>query len=261
MIGFYEKRIFSYCISLCLIILCCSSVKPLTRSDTILSYYEEGYNSNNWKTRVEAIKAVSSIKNERAENLIIKALNDSHNAVRIEALQILIQRPIKRARPIIRDIALQDSNDNVRWSALMALSQFRDPRDASVFISNCANGDWLIREAAIVGLLSIDDFSTKYVNVDVIVRALHDSSISVIMATLRNLNIRHTQIYYTLIGMLKEKNNIMPSLTIAILNALQLYRLEENDKEVVINFLTHPNSQVRLAAFHTLKRQNQMNNM
>ena len=89
----------------------------------------------------------------------------------------------------------------------------------------------------------------------------YDSSISVIMATLRNLNIRHTQIYDTLIGMLKEKNNITPSLTIGILNALQLYKLEENDKEIVVNFLTHPNSQVRLAAFQTLKRQNLMNNM
>jgi len=259
--SFYEKKIFSCLLLVCFMALCCSSIKPLTNSDAVLSYYEEGYKSDNWETRVEAIRAISGIKGEKAENLIIKALDDSHNAVKIEALQILVHRPIKRARNVIRNIALNNSNDNVRWNAIIALSQFRDPRDASVFIYNFANEDWLIREAAIVGLLSIDDLSTKYVNVDVIVRALHDSSISVIMATLRNLNIRHTQIYYTLIGMLKEKNNITPSLTIGILNALQLYKLEENDREIVVNFLTHQNSQVRLAAFQTLKRQNLMNNM
>ena len=63
--------------------LCCSSIKPLTNSDAVLSYYEEGYKSDNWETRVEAIRAISGIKGEKAENLIIKALDDSHNAVNI----------------------------------------------------------------------------------------------------------------------------------------------------------------------------------
>jgi len=230
----------------------CTSIQPITGYDTVLSYYENGYKSDNWKTRLEAIKAVATIKGERAENLIIQALNDPHNAVKIEALQILSKRPIRRARVYIRELALSSQNDNVRWNALRTLSRYRDPRDASIFIFNFTDEDWLIREASIIGLLSIDDYSTKYIHIDVIIKALDDPSISVKFATLSHLNIQHHSLYSKLIQMLYGQNN-PPSLLVAILKALQPYKIEEKDRDKIIEFLTHSNSDVRITALQTLK--------
>lgn len=237
---------------LSVLIWSCNSIKPITGYDSVLLYYENGYKSDNWKTRLEAVRAVAAIKGERAENLIIKALDDPHNAVKIEALLILSKRPIKRARVHIRELALNSQNDNVRWNALRTLSRYRDPRDVSVFIYNFADEDWLIREASIIGLLSIDDYSTKYIHMDVIIKALDDPSISVKFAVLSHLNIQHGTIYAKLIQMLYGENN-PPSLLVAILKALQAYKIEEKDRDKIIELLTHSNSSVRIAALQTLK--------
>lgn len=230
----------------------CTSIQPITGYDTVLLYYENGYKSDNWKTRLEAVKAVATIKGERAENLIIQALNDPHNAVKIEALQILSKRPIKRARVYIRALAVGSHNDNVRWSALRTLSRYRDPRDASIFIYNFTDEDWLIREASIIGLLSIDDYSTKYIHMGVIIKALDDPSMSVKFATLSHLNIQHHSVYTKLMQMLYGENN-PPSLLVAILKALQMYKIEEEDRDKIIELLTHNNSSVRITALQTLK--------
>lgn len=244
------KGLFVWFISI--LIGSCTSIRPLTGYDTVLAYYENGYKSDNWKTRLEAVRAVAAIKGERAENLIIKALDDSHNAVKIEALQILFKRPIKRARVQVRNLALHNMNGNVRWNALRTLSRYRDPRDASIYIYNFADEDWLIREAAIIGLLSIDDYSTKFIHIDVIVKALDDPSISVKFAVLSHLNIRHQTLYDKLIQMLNVENN-PPSLLVAILKALEVYNIEEKDKGKIIELLTHSSSAVRIAALKTLK--------
>jgi HEAT repeat protein len=235
----------------------CNTIKPITGYDSVLLYYENGYKSDNWKTRLEAIKAVASIKGERAENLIIQALHDPHNAIKIEALQILSKRPIKRARIYIRDLALNSQNDNVRWNALRTLSHYRDPRDVSIFIYNFNNDDWLIREASIIGLLSIDDYSTKYIHMNVIIKALDDPSISVKFAALSHLTIKDTALYSKLIQMLQAENN-PPSLLVAILQALQAYTIEEKDRDKIVELLTHSNSTVRITALHTLKGKKDM---
>ncbi len=235
-----------------MVIVSCTSIQPITGYDSILAYYENGYRSDNWKTRLEAVQAVATIKGQRAENLIIQALYDTHDAIKIEALQILFKRPIKRARAPIRELALNSKSDNVRWNALRTLSRYRDPRDASIFIYNFADEDWLIREAAIIGLLSIDDYSTKYIHMDVIINALDDPSISVKFAALSHLNIQHHTIYTKLIQMLHIENN-PPSLLIAILKALQAYKIEEKDKDKIVELLTHSNSTVRITALQTLK--------
>jgi len=235
----------------------CTSIQPITGYDTVLLYYENGYKSDNWKTRLEAVKAVATIKGERAENLVIKALNDPHNAVKMEALQILSKRPIKRARVYIRELALSSQNDNVRWNALRTLSRYRDPRDASIFIYNFTDEDWLIREASIIGLLSIDDYSTKYIHIDVIIKALDDPSISVKFAALSHLNIQHHSLYAKLIQMLYGENN-PPSLLVAILKALQAYKIEEKDRDKIIELLTHSNSAVRITALQTLKAKKEL---
>ena len=237
---------------LCVVIVSCTSIQPITGYDSILAYYENGYRSDNWKTRLEAVQAVATIKGQRAENLIIQALYDTHDAIKIEALQILFKRPIKRARAPIRELALNSKSDNVRWNALRTLSRYRDPRDASIFIYNFADEDWLIREAAIIGLLSIDDYSTKYIHMDVIINALDDPSISVKFAALSHLNIQHHTLYTKLMQMLHIENN-PPSLLIAILKALQAYKIEEKDKDKIVELLTHSNSTVRITALQTLK--------
>ncbi len=248
------KKIFSglFLWFLSILIGACTSIRPLTGYDTVLVYYENGYKSDNWKTRLEAVRAVAAIKGERAENLIIKALDDPHNAVKIEALQILFKRPIKRARIQVRNLALHNMNDNVRWNALRTLSRYRDPRDASIYIYNFADEDWLIREAAIIGLLSIDDYSTQYIHIGIIIKALDDPSISVKFAVLSHLTIRDQTLYDKLIQMLSMENN-PPSLLVATLKALEVYKIEEKDKGKIIELLTHNSSAVRIAALKTLK--------
>ncbi len=230
----------------------CNSIKPITGYDSVLLYYENGYKSDNWETRLEAIKAVARIEGERAENLIIQALHDSHDAIKIEALQILSKRPIKRARVYIKDLALNSQNDNVRWNALRTLSCYRDPRDVSIFIYSFNNEDWLVREASVIGLLSIDDYSTKYIYMNVIIKALDDPSISVKFAVLSHLTIKDAVLYSKLIQMLHAENN-PPSLLVAILKALQAYTIEEKDRDTIVELLTHSNSTVRITALHTLR--------
>lgn len=235
----------------------CTTVRPLSNYDAILVYYENGLKSDNWQTRIEAVKGAAAIKGERAENVIIEALKDTHNIVKIEALQILYNKPIKRAQIEIRKLALYSDNDNVRWNALLTLSRYRDPRNAAIFKYNFENDDWLIREASIIGLLTIDDLSTQYVYIDVILKALNDPSYSITIAALSNLRFNHPDIYNTLINML-EKDDIInqPELIIKTFGVLRNYTIPENDKKKLIKFLTHNNTAVRIEALKTLKQKN-----
>ncbi|MCX8122567.1 MAG: HEAT repeat domain-containing protein [Spirochaetes bacterium] len=253
------KKIFNglYIWFIFITVVSCSSFRPLTGYDALLLYYENGYKSDNWKTRLEAIQAVATIKGDRAENLIIKALEDSHIAVKVEALHILSKRPIKRAHAYVKDLALYSNNDNIRWEALKTLSRYRDPRDAAVFIYNFSNEDWLVREASIVGLLSIDDYSTKYIHIDSIIKAMDDSSISVKLAALAHLTITHPALYNKLILMLSTENNT-PSLIVAILKALQAYTIKEKDRDKIVELLTHSSATVRIAALQTLKNKKEL---
>lgn len=257
MIRFCEKKIFNLPLVLCasIVMTSCTAMQTVPASDAVLDYYEEGYNSRNWKTRVDALQSIASVRGERADSLIVKGLEDSHNAVKIAALQILSDRVVKKAHVPIKELALKSENSNIRWNAVKALSRYRDPRDASVFIYNFGHDDWLIREAAIVGLLGIDDYSTKYVHGNVIVKALDDPSISVKLAALSNLTVKHPLIYSSLIKMINNENLKKPTLLAEVVKALQMYSIEEKDRDIIINLLSHDSVHVRIAALNTLRAQ------
>ncbi len=216
------------------------------------------YESANWQVRRSAIRELASYKIREAEAVLVKALDDSHTLVRVEALEGLEKTENVTARRRIRALAEYERNNNVRWQAIRVLRGFRDPRDAVVFAKGLSIDDWLIREESIKGLLSIDDFAIKYVSVPYILQALEDSSINVRIAAIENLSVRDERIYAALAAMLDDEVMTKHSLLKALLKALNGYKLDGLTLKRATSLLVHQNTEIRVLALRLVKRDREL---
>jgi len=196
--------------------------------------------------------------NMKVEELLIEATHDPHPQVRIEAVRIAGALKTQTILGRIKVMAVRDKNSNVRWHALKTLALFRDPDSLDIFLDSFKSRDWIIREASIAGLLSLDRSVIKHKTVPVIIRAINDPSTSVRITALNMVKIRDKRIYRTISGKLTEKINSEVTLLSAVLTALEGYRLDSKTREKVINLLVHENSRVRILALRVLKMEKRL---
>lgn len=211
------------------------------------------YQSDNWETRRKAVAAQSELEYSVVEDFLMQAADDIHPLVRIEALKGLARYTGSKSLGKIKNMAEYEQNSNVRWYALKALTVYKDPTAASIFVKGFGSEDWLIREESIKGILLIDDFAIKYVSVPFVIAALEDPNINVRLSALEYLNFKDEKIYRVLAKMLDRDMSGENTILKAVLRAIKGYRLDPFTKKRIAAFLVHPNLDVRLLAFRALK--------
>jgi len=236
----------------------------------MISRCEKKFASPDWERRVEATSNLAACIttpqnlsvfrlreefriNMKVEELLIEATHDPHPQVRIEAARIAGALMTQTILGRIKVMAVRDKNSNVRWHALKTLALFRDPDSLDIFLVSFKSRDWIIREASIAGLLSLDSSVITHKTVPVIIRAINDPSTSVSITALNMVKIRDKRIYRTISGKLTENIHSQVTLLSAVLTALEGYRLDSKTREKVINLLVHENSRVRILALRVLK--------
>ena len=231
------------------------------------------YKSQNWKQRFHAIKEISdyigptnfesgillkenNLNYQLLEALLIKASNDIHASIQIEALRGLAVLKSRNAYSKIEKIAIDENEeDNVRWYAITTISVYRNPASFNVFIKGLGSDDWIVREASIKGLAALEGIINDSLLVEPVVRAINDENQGVQIAALKNITIKKDSIYSAIVNLFESKEKANSSLLEAILTALNGYKLDGKTRERVINLLGHPDRDVRLLALKVLKKE------
>ena len=216
------------------------------------------YNSEDWDIRLNAVKNISKYSDTvYAKNsllLLLKALDDSHSEVRIEALKIVKDMKAPAAEEKIRTIALMDENSNVRYFAFSALEVYGNIKNENVFITGLSDEDWLVKEASLKGLMKINDPGIQIKHLDIIINAMNDSNISVKLIAISNILIKNQLIYDELAKIINnEKSGSF--LLKAALSKIKDYKLDPKTKKRIIELLTHRDKDVRILSLQVLKQQ------
>jgi HEAT repeat protein len=255
----YRIKIIILIILKVVLLFSCSSTSRLSDDEIIQNNIKRdvnNYNSPNWETRLRSIKSVSkyseSIYAKNSTLLVIKALDDSHSAVRIEALKILRKIKAPAAEEKIRTIALGDINSNARYYAFSALGEYRNIKNESFFLKGLENRDWLIREAALIGLMGINDPEIQIRYIDIILNAMKDKNVSIKLACISNLAIKDPLIYSELSKIINNKNSSLYLLK-AALKQIKGYKIDDKTKNRVISLLTHRDKKIRILSLQVLK--------
>ncbi len=213
------------------------------------------YVAGNWIERTEAVREIIRYigpdKNDLIIGTLMVASADPHIEVRIEAVKGLSRMDIDQTRSMLRRIAREDPGDNVRWRALRELRLLKDPAAADIYIQAMGSSDWLIREEAARGMLSLADEIIRARMIPHIIKALNDPSASVAIAVMRNLKTRDPRLYQAIADRLLSASEY--SLLSASLTAINGYRLDDKTNEKVINLLVHGNADIRVLALRVLK--------
>ncbi len=187
--------------------------------------------------------------------LLIRALDDDHKLVRIEALKGLYHFKPLSAKSKIKKIAELSTDDNIKWNAIRTLSLYRDPTAAIIFAKGLKNRDWLVREEIHQSPADDQRFrdkesrpSSPYIS-----EALNDSKESVIITTLKNLDIKDRELYAIISRIITTTPYYKQSLYLAALKAIKGYKLDRKTRNKVVELLTHRNKEVRLMALRVLK--------
>ncbi len=216
------------------------------------------YNSDNWEVRLESVKRISKYSTTvYAKNsllLLIKALDDSHSIVRIEALMILKEMEAPAAEEKIGNIAIYDGSSNVRSAAFSALEEYGNADNQDIFIHGIDDPDWLVKEAALKGLMNIKDPQIQLKYLDVILNAMSDKNISIKITAISNLNIKDPRIYDELSKIINNKESGL-SILKAALDKIKGYKLDAKTKTRIIELLTHRDKNVRILSLQALKQE------
>ena len=218
----------------------------------------EKYSSAAWPERREIIREIVKYYKSSQAGLVTatltRAAEDSHQAVRVEAVRAIDRVEEKWSHELLRKCALSDASDNVRWYALKALKKRRDPADIEVFIRGMQSEDWLVREESVGGMLALDDATIRERLVPYIIRAINDPRTNVSLAALRKIRVKDDRLYAAITAKLYAASDFDYSLITSCLEALYGYRLDEKTRERIIQLLLHQNVRIRLLALHVLKR-------
>lgn len=249
-----------FVIPLLLIISACSSNGQITSDAKIqndITIAVNDYNSENWEIRINAIKKISRYSNTvYAKNsllLIFKALNDSHSEIRIEALKTLTKMKVPAAEKKISSIALLDENANVRFFAYSALGEYGNLHNEEIFLKGVQDQDWLVKEAALKGLMTIKDPEIQIKNLDIILKGIENKNISIRLTAISNLSIRHPLIYNELAKIINNRESNLFILK-AALQKIKEYKLDVITKKRIIELLTSRDKSVRILSLQVLKQ-------
>lgn len=241
------------------LLISCSSTARFSEDVAIQNNIKtavNNYNSDNWEIRFKSIRSVSkysdSIYAKNSMLLVIKALDDSHSTVRIEALKILRKIKAPAAEEKIRTIALTDMNSNARYFAFSALGEYSNIKNETAFIRGLESRDWLVREAALTGLMRINDPEIQIKYIDIILNAMKDKNVSIKLACLSNLTIKDPLIYSELSKIVNNKKSSLYLLK-AALKQIKGYKIDDKTKTRVISLLTHRDKEIRILSLQALK--------
>ncbi|HNX23499.1 MAG TPA: HEAT repeat domain-containing protein [Spirochaetota bacterium] len=244
-----------------LILVRCSTGNQFTEDAEIqknITSAVNNYNSDNWETRLESVKSISKYSNTvYAKNtllLVLKALDDSHSEVRIEVLKILKKMKAPAAEERIGSIALADENSNVRFFAFSALEEYGNIVNEDIFINGLDDADWLVKEAALKGLMKINDPEIQIKYIDIILNAINDRNISIKLTAISNLKIKDPLIYEELARIINDKESGLSVLK-AALEQIKGYKLDSITKKRIIELLTHRDKKVRILSLQALKQE------
>lgn len=216
------------------------------------------YNSESWETRLASLQRVSKYSNTvYAKNtllLVMLALDDTHSEVRIEALKILKSMKAQAAMEKIGKIALEDGNTNVRYYAFSALEEYGDRQNEDIFINGFDDRDWLVREAALKGLMNIDDPDIQKKYLDVILNAINDENISIKITAISNIKVKDPAIYEELADIINNRESRL-SILKAALEKIKGYKLDSSTRKRIIELLTHRNKNIRILSLQVLKHE------
>jgi len=216
------------------------------------------YNSDNWETRLKAVKKVSqysdSIYAKNSMLLVFKALDDSHSIVRIEALKIFIKIKAPAAEEKIGILALTDENPNARFFAFSALGEYKNIKNENIFVKGLKDKNWLAREASLTGLMKINDPEIQIKYIDVILNAMKDNNVSIKLACIANITIKDPLIYSELAKIINNKNSSV-SILKAALNKIKGYKIDDKTKKQIIALLTHRDKDIRILSLQALKQE------
>jgi HEAT repeat protein len=244
-----------------LLVLCCSSnnkfIEDMAAQQEITSAVNN-YNSKNWEVRLESVKNISkysdSVYAKNSLLLLMKALDDSHSKIRIETLKTLKVMKAPAAEEKIGSMALNDINSNVRFFAFSALEEYGSIQNEDIFINGIDDTDWLIKEAALKGLMKIKDPEIQIKHINIIISAINDKNISIKLAAISNLNIKDPLIYDKLSEIINNKESGLSVLK-AALEKIKGYKLDNKTKGRLIELLTHRDKNVRILSLQALKQE------
>lgn len=230
--------------------------KAITRSVKL-------YSSENWETRKDAVSNAAGYSNSTYSKnvllLMMKAADDPIPLVRIEALNGLKKLRSGLAVYKIRYMAVSDNDTMVRWTALLALGEYGLPLNEDIFVKCFNDRDWLIREASINGLLKIEGTDVQQRNVELVISAIKDESISVKIAALENIRYKDTRLLPVISGIINNPST-GTSLLKSALVAASGFKFDDTTRKKLFRLLTHPDRDIRILAFRALKKEEELNN-
>jgi HEAT repeat protein len=216
------------------------------------------YVAGNWMERRDVVREIVKYFGQDKNDLIIGTLlvasKDPYSDVRIEAVKGLAIIKSEKALDVIKKIASDDKDGNVRWYAIKELRSFKDPSIAEIYIKGLGSNDWLIREESIKGALTMDDAIIKVKMIPYIIKAINDTSSNVVYTALQKVKTKDARLYQAIANKFNSCSDYNYSLLEASLIALNGYRLDTKTREKVINLLVHDNTHIRLLALRVLKK-------
>lgn len=258
----FKRRAITACLFLSISTLNCSNNLVIDSRGISVSSIKnsiEKYQSPDWEQRLIAVKDLkNNIKgpnDQLVEMALIISSRDTHPSVRIESLNGLENLATKKSIDRMNEMALSDESLNVRWQALRSLVKIRDESSYSVFMQSFSSDDWLIREAAIQGILLYSSVAGSESLAQYSEKGLKDINECVKIATLRNLQVKEEMLYPLVLDIFKKHKKSSHPLLNASLVALKGYMLDKETRDDVIDLLGHKNREIRILAFRVLKQE------
>ena len=212
------------------------------------------YQSRAWTDRIRAIETLAGSSGIETQRFLSRAASDPHERVRIEAVRSLSGIHNDRTFHTILNIAQTEKEPNARWEACRGLASFKRAEAAPFFASIVNDPDWLIRETAVEGLLDIGDEKVRKQSLAVAVEALSDPNENVRVAGLSHLVLTDRRVYAFISKQLSGGTYYRRSGYLKVLlTALAKYKLDKEMRSSVLEYMTHPDPQVRVLALQAVK--------
>ena len=220
-----------------------------------ISIAEKQYESVYWIDRRNAVILASKYPYSRTEKFLQIASSDQYNKVRIEAVRSLAQFNTPSTISVLSEIAQMKNDYVIRLEALNVLAEFKSPACADIFIFSYDDANWMIREAAVKGLFSIDHSKIGRIQNEYFPLVISDDSLSVRIAALNSLSYRNSQDYpFIRAEVLKKENLNKYTYLCALLSALEGFVIDPELSVKIKELLVSLNAEVRVRSLKVLKK-------
>ena len=220
-----------------------------------ISIAEKQYQSAYWIDRRNAVNLASKYPYSRTEKFLQKASSDPYNKVRIEAVRSLAQFNTPSTISVLSEIAQMKNEYVISLGAMNVRAEFKSPACADIFIFSYDDANWMIREAAVKGLFSIDHTKIGRIQNEYFPLVISDDSLSVRISALNSLSYRDVQAYPLIRAELLKKENLQKyTYLCALLSALEGFVIDPELSVRIKELLVSLNAEVRVRSLKVLKK-------